>query len=843
MDLAKAAYVEDLRAHHTQASETPVAQQAHRREQLMIRLKRLRPGASTVMPAVKAEDGEVRQEPAAMAQALAAHWSKVFAGRTLQEEDIAAWMEAAYPGGAGLGSMEPAGSPAWQIRRDDVDRAVKVSGSSSPGPDGIPYAAWRALGAYGVDTLWDALQELQRTDGTALLEEAYRDETGCHFNLGLMACIPKVTTGVSPGGTAYVSPADTRPISMVDTANRLMANAARLRWESHLGAWISSEQKGFLPHRSLLANVVELEDAAMQVSLGESEGGIMLLDFAAAFPSVSQQFLRAVLAHIGFPASALHFMDALYHKNSCQLQLQGLRFEGFRMNSGIRQGCPLSPLLFITAMDGLIRVLQREVGGLQVNAFADDTAVVFRDLKGDLPKLFDIFGRLARASGLELNMRKCVLIPLGDRAPNAVKAYLERSGSPWFGVHVDTQGRYLGFQVGPGRRGDSWDKPVKKAHQRIGMWDWAKLGLFYSTQVWNIMIVSLFAFVSQLERPPPAVLAVETRLLRKAAPGVGGWCRQSELHRLSRAFGFPGEFRGIADSIEAIHLRVAVHENAQHGGLQLRRRSAALQAARLHTTHPDREFRLRAWYENAHSDILLQSVRALRARGITTIAVEDAAAGTAVRPWTPAQAVQVRRGFQKAARRMALAGDTYDALAWHRRKLERWGFMDRRQAARSLARLKELHSLVPPRVLAAAIGCMWNRWPTSRRKQRRGCQCLLGCGVGEDSVEHYNGCRLTRLAARRWLGMEFRVSLPMEHWMLVAPTCSEVEEVPGWWGRIALLQYAVQRVTNAARDGHRVRLAEVEILRALRQGLLEGARGHHKATTWLLSQPQPPMLA
>jgi hypothetical protein len=44
--------------------------------------------------------------------------------------------------------------------------------------------------------------------------------------------------------------------------------------------------------------------------------------------------------------------------------------------------------------------------------------------------------------------------------------------------------------------------------------------------------------------------------------------------------------------------------------------------------------------------------------------------------------------------------------------------------------------VVPPRVMAAAMGCVWNRWATARRMQRRGSACLLGCEVWEDSVEH-----------------------------------------------------------------------------------------------------------
>jgi hypothetical protein len=837
MDLAKEAYAEDLRAHQRQEQETPPAQQAGRRQQLMTRLKRLRPGASTALQAVQDHTGRVRQEPADMAKALSAHWSKVFAGQALREQDIQSWLEETYPAGEGLQGLPARNDRVWRLRRRDVARAVQQAGRSSPGPDGIPYAAWRALGPYGIDSLWEAMHELEGEDAADRLEEAYKDAAGCHFNLGLLACIPKATTGTTAEGLPYVSPVDTRPISMVDTSNRLMASAARMRWEGHLGGWICQAQRGFLPHRSLLANVVELEDDAMQTSLKESEGGIILLDFAAAFPSVSQQFLRAALKHVGFPPAALHFMDAMYHKNACKVQIKGSRYEGFEMSGGIRQGCPLSPLLFITAMDGLLRLIMREVAGATVKAFADDTAVVFKSLKEDLPVLHKIFWKLERASGLRLNMKKCILIPLGDRGPAAVQAYLERSGSPWFGAKVCTHGRYLGFEVGPGRGSHSWDKPVQKAWDRVRLWDWSRLGLFYSTQIWNIMILSLFTFVAQLERPPEEVRTVEAALLRKAAPGVGGWCRQSELLHLKRSYCFAGEYKDIANTTKAAQLRVARFEGIHHGGLHIRRRVQELQAARRNTNFFDRDLRWRHWYEAAHSTVLLANREAMRARGITTTAVENEAAGSDARPWTEATVSKVRRGFQKAARALEQTGDTYDALAWTRRKLERWGCKDRREAVRSLRRIRELQPAVPPRVMAAAIGCVWNRWATARRMQQRHSSCLLGCGVGEDSVEHYASCRCTRQAARQWLGMEFRISQPLLHWVFAAPACAEIEAADGWWGRVALLQYAVQRVTNAAR--HDRILPQAEVQRALRQGLLEGARGHGRALA-LLKAPGAP---
>ena len=112
---------------------------------------------------------------------------------------------------------------------------------------------------------------------------------------------------------------------------------------------------------------------------------------------------------------------------------------------------------------------------------------------------------------------------------------------------------------------------------------------------------------------------------------------------------------------------------------------------------------------------------------------------------------------------------------------------------------------------------------------------MLGCGVGEDSIEHYAMCRICRFVASRWLALDFRFQLPLHHWVLAAPACVEVDALPHWWSRVALLMYAVMKVTNAVRAGRP--LTELDGLRALRHGLLEAVRGCPRAARLLDARP------
>ena len=130
-----------------------------------------------------------------------------------------------------------------------------MTSSSAPGPDGVPYLAWRRLGALAVDTLFDAAVELSEEHGRDSLLEAFPlDANGdTAFNSASMVFIPKKTAHEA-NGIRYHLPGEVRPLSLVNTDNRLMANAYRLRVEPLLDKVISPAQRGFLPGRSMLSN-------------------------------------------------------------------------------------------------------------------------------------------------------------------------------------------------------------------------------------------------------------------------------------------------------------------------------------------------------------------------------------------------------------------------------------------------------------------------------------------------------------------------------------------------------------------------------------------------------------
>ena len=280
----------------------------------------------------------------------------------------------------------------------------------------MPYEAWRSLGKLAVVTLWEVATLLEAPDAPQQLTDAYWDDQtdgGHGYNLGNLVCLAETIAGHDDRVGDFYTPESTRPLAIVNCDNLIVANAARLRWETHLQVWILDRQQGFLPGRSIISNLLDLDTAAMETALQYPDGACILFDFKAAVPSVSQRYLRTVLLHIGLPECALNLVGSLYDHSCCKLSFQGQMYDGFPMTAGVRQGCPLSPLLYAVVAEVLLDRIEHECPAALVRAYADDTAVVTTDFRRDGPVLQCIYSEFGCISGLHLNAQKSIIIPLG----------------------------------------------------------------------------------------------------------------------------------------------------------------------------------------------------------------------------------------------------------------------------------------------------------------------------------------------------------------------------------------------------------------------------------------------
>ena len=389
------------------------AEQPRQKEDILKKLKKLILGASAELSAIQREDGTVTSDPCEMANALRQHWQKVFKRKWLDRGVLEEWlndlqMAQGTSRGAEGDPADTAGSSQsteefpcshdvplsrrrrarcklsqnftdWKVTRRDIRDAIKNSNNSSPGPDAIPFGAWRAMGDVGVEILWNVYEISEDARAEEIFNSAYQDEAevGHHnFNLSTLVCLPKDPTGEDPQVGTYFAPKATRPLSIVNCDNRLIASAMRIRWENQFKGFIRERQQGFLKNRSMIRNLLEVDTAMLCSALTHENSATIFLDFEAAFPSITQEYTFEALSSCGVPEQAMNSFKFFYRQSRCRIAVKGQTYNGFDPEAGVRQGCPLSPIVYAMVAEILLDRLEQQVGGIFVRAYADDTALI-----------------------------------------------------------------------------------------------------------------------------------------------------------------------------------------------------------------------------------------------------------------------------------------------------------------------------------------------------------------------------------------------------------------------------------------------------------------------------------
>jgi len=181
-----------------------------------------------------------------------------------------------------------------------------------------------------------------------------------------------------------------RPISLCNSAYKIVSKILATRLKPLLPSLIAENQGGFLPNRKITDSILLVQEA-IHSSLSRGEKGFVLkLDLANAFDRVRHSFLFVVLYKIGFETSFINMIAACITGPWISPLINGRPCVAFQSSRGLRQGCPLSPYLFILmaesfsqALDynrriGLITGIKIENGTKNINhsQFVDDTLLI-----------------------------------------------------------------------------------------------------------------------------------------------------------------------------------------------------------------------------------------------------------------------------------------------------------------------------------------------------------------------------------------------------------------------------------------------------------------------------------
>ena len=234
-----------------------------------------------------------------------------------------------------------------------------------------------------------------------------------------------------------------RPITVTNADNRILAKCMVASVVDILSDFLLPQQKGFVPGRNGADHIRELNEAFYRAVENNESGFALFLDTHKAFDSIFHDFIITILDHIGLDRWFVNVVRALLFAVRVTPVLGEPTNVWIHILRGVKQGCPLSPLLFIICMDPLLFFLS-SIDDICPFAFADDLALYTDHILSFLSAL-PLYTEFSLASGLKANFEKTYILPTRE---GSLDHFLAVFPGDWKKIKQKSVVTYLGVPFG-----------------------------------------------------------------------------------------------------------------------------------------------------------------------------------------------------------------------------------------------------------------------------------------------------------------------------------------------------------------------------------------------------------
>lgn len=311
----------------------------------------------------------------------------------------------------------------------EVKKKLKASENSAPGPDRLTYNHWKSF-------------------------DPHAKALAIIYNICLKAKkIPSAwkqsTTIFIPKSGDPLKPENWRPISLSSTIYKLFACLISKRISNWMekNKLLAKNQKGFRPFDGAVENNFVLETRIQDAKRLKKELFIILLDLKDAFGSITHPAIFAALEAAGLGETYMTLFQDMYSGMITRLMtVEGLS-EEIPVVKGVKQGCPLSGLVFNITIDPIYEVIQMARTCLFALGYADDTAVLEKTVE-DLQNTIDRVKAFLDRLGLKLNPAKCKTLHIDPKRASCGDARFKIGEEEVPALESLDAVKYLGKPVG-----------------------------------------------------------------------------------------------------------------------------------------------------------------------------------------------------------------------------------------------------------------------------------------------------------------------------------------------------------------------------------------------------------
>ncbi|KAM5171776.1 A.superbus venom factor 1-like [Mantella aurantiaca] len=206
-----------------------------------------------------------------------------------------------------------------------------------------------------------------------------------------------------------------RPISLLNVDVKIYAKMLANRILPYLSSLVSPDQTGFVPGREARDNIYKAIDLHQWLTDGGDEGFMLSMDAEKAFDRVDWGYMEGVLQRVGMGPHMRAMIQALYSNPSARVRVNGHLSEAFEISNGTRQGCPLSPIIYVLTLEPfLVRLRDNpNIQGISIKdkeykvaAFADDILLFLTKPLMSIPNLLEEISFFNKISNLKINLSK-----------------------------------------------------------------------------------------------------------------------------------------------------------------------------------------------------------------------------------------------------------------------------------------------------------------------------------------------------------------------------------------------------------------------------------------------------
>jgi hypothetical protein len=295
---------------------------------------------------------------------------------------------------------------------EELSSALSSCKQSSPGPDGISYAIYKAY--------WKILAPYILNAWLYSIEIGEQSNSNLESVITLLPKQDKDTSDIK----------NWRPITLSNCDSKIITKAISIRVAKVLDTIIYKTQTAYVPSRSVMDNIRSNYIIKDICSKKDLDAVLISLDAKKAFDSVSHEYIYNVLKHYGFGEYFINNFRVLYANLSSTIMINGHKSEKINIRRGVKQGDALSCSLFILCIDPLIRNIKanNRIKGIdlksrkyymkdtyKVSGYADDIAIICKSDIESVNEVFYEYERLTKLSGLELNADKTEILILNNQ--------------------------------------------------------------------------------------------------------------------------------------------------------------------------------------------------------------------------------------------------------------------------------------------------------------------------------------------------------------------------------------------------------------------------------------------